>query len=761
MDCGLGLARAAWSRADWLWLGALAVVGLIAFQAITPIGTMASKMPYGDAVINGYLLGWAADVWWRAPWAFFDAPAFYPQADALTNMDPIVVPAVFVTPLWWLTHRFALIYNFGMLMALWTALWAMYAMLRDVTPVPRAAAAAAAVLMAINTDRWWHSAGHINQVWTFVLPLAFWAGWRVMARPGWRSAVLAGLAGLAALWCSFYLLVFAAFCGLAGVVAAPLALWRKPSRQGLLTLAAAAGIAVVLMAPTLLVYARAGEKVGAYRGGLSENIIHSASLAGWIAPPWQPGRLTSPLSELFAPGDAPPRTVGEDAQFIGYGLLVLLLAEAGRLGWLAARRRWRALERLSALALGMAGFAFLCSMGPYWGDWRPGPFLVVYEVLLAPLKFFRVPARFATVFQLFSAISVAVFLASLIAARARVGLGVAAGAAALAVVEHWPVQFVPRFTPIQDQAALTMLAERDPSFAEPFVALPDPQNCYAGLASRAGLRWRPMVNGWPNPPIDLGYDELMLVLSDLPSTRSLGVLAAMEPMPWIVTSSPEQTAAIVDDPRLEVRLSPDGRSALARVADPEAAAAAWEGRKSAFLRGIANGRQRVYGDQERTVLADAARGPFASGKALGFQAEPKRGEGLVLNAMRQIGPGLEVVLPKPILAQTFDVLEVELRSERDLENQPVQVYWATANSPFIERNSVLGGIEPLPLAEGGGEGQWRATIPMSEHPDWFFQPEPLTMLRIDFDGYNPADDRPITVVRFVARRLPGPPVAAY
>ena len=570
-----GCGRERLSREAWVFCALLALT-ILAMWPVVPITRMASELHYGDATINAYCNSWCADAWWRHPLHYFDAPFFYPRAHSLTSMEPQLVPAILSAPIWVLTRNAVLSYNVLLYLSTFTALLAGYWVLRAILPVGRAAAVLGAVFFAINSDRYWHLSGHLDLIWSGFLPVLFYCAWRMMLRPSLRILWITALAWGLSIWTSWYWLVFGG-CALLGGALAVFCVQRFTRRafwRGVLVMGAAAFCAAILVLPMANLYMRGRVSSHArQRGSMRETEALAATLEGWIFPPHIPERQATAWGLAL-----PPRpTHDEDSQFIGYLLLAVLLGEAVRLASAYAKRnrsveeelqgeitdeggQGKAIDKLSLLCLAMALVCAALSLGPIIMG-HHGPYYYLHLLVLEHTRFFRNPARFAFLFQWFSAVSAAVFLSMILPKRERMA-GVVAGVLILIVLaEHWPVIDSARYVPPR-YSALAELNCIDSARRQAFVALPDPGNCLAGL-STAGA-WRPMLNGFPHSALfSWEYDPLMRHVAKFPGGDSLALLSR-NGVQWVVITDNDLLVKARHDQRVQVVYQGED-SALARV----------------------------------------------------------------------------------------------------------------------------------------------------------------------------------------------------
>ncbi|MBX7247293.1 MAG: hypothetical protein K1X53_17495 [Candidatus Sumerlaeaceae bacterium] len=735
-----------WGWRDWLVLAVFVALTIVVGWPIIPLSKAASELHPNDATIFAYILGWGADNWWRHPLDYFNFPAFYPHIMGLTNTDGLVLPSILMTPVWLLSRNAILTYNLALYLSIWFTLAAFYAALRFSTSLPRLAIAVGAVCMTINASRYWRSAGHMNLVWTGILAIGFLAGWQLARRPNWKSAVAAAATALSALCFSWYLLVLTGFCAAGGVLAWYLSTWSLPCRNFFIWTGAAMPLAALLISPIAIVYAKAASGIPRSRGDLAECQAYSASLKGWFLPPDQPGRLVTAMGPWANAPFAPPAK-GEDCQFIGYGLAVLLLVEIARLIRKAVLRRMSAMDRLSMFSVFCAIAAFAFSLGPFWGPSQtPAPYYYLHELVLRHTSFFRVPARFAFVFQFFSAISVAILMAALLRRWRAAGWITCVSVVLIIFAEHRPTQFLFRNPSTKLPDAISHINTLDPTGTQPFVFLPDPGDCSAGLAGAPV--WRPMLNGWADTGLFPDYDIMMNILKEFPSLRALAWIES-KGVPWVVTSPavpPEMVRAI--GYMEEVR--PGANSTLWKFKNPGQASKDWENVREGIAQKVHAFREAHAKDNPIVTLADYSKTGEFKVWPIDSEVEMVPMQGLIVRP--KLAGGGFAMAPLPGLpTEAVDEVELTLECDADLDGKLLYTYWRSIGQGDSEKQ-VYKGL----LQKTATPGTYVGVVRVAEHPNWFHC-KTIEVLRFNISGYVPSPDMKMIIKKVAARRNPGMP----
>jgi hypothetical protein len=363
------------------WLAGAGYVG-IALAMFWPlplrIATHMAGDPFGDPLLNAWILGWDAERLSHGLQGLWDAPIFHPFGDTLAWSEHLLGVAAFVAPAYWLTKNIVLQYNLALLGSVVLAGLGMYFLALELTG-RRSAAWVAGVMFACLPYRVAHIT-HLQVLMAGWMPLAL-AGLHRYFRTGSRRA-LAGfgvafmLTGLSNGYYLFFLCVPVAI-----VTAWHLAerLRRKqPVAPMLAGLAAVALAVVVVLTPVVAAYLRVKDAHGFARTR-GEMVIYSAT----------PGDYATAGPNSMRWGGLVG--LGEPERQLFPGLVLLLVAG---LGIATARRQPGAI-----LYSIVAAAALVLSFGPEpdLGVMRfdRGP----YDLLLAlpGVGGLRVPARLAMI----------------------------------------------------------------------------------------------------------------------------------------------------------------------------------------------------------------------------------------------------------------------------------------------------------------------------------------------------------------------------
>ncbi len=456
---------------------------------LRPGSTMAA--PFGDPLLNAWILGWDADRLRHDLSGLWTAPPFYPYPDTLAYSEHLLGIAVPLAPIYWLTGNAVLVYNVALIGSFALAGIGMYVLARDLTG-RRDAAVLAALAFMWCPNRAPHVT-HLQVLMNGWMPIALWALHRYFAT-GSRRALAGFVAAFAVQGLSNGYFLF--FLAVPVAIVAIAELWRHRDRvtTHAIHLAAAAIAIGVLIAPVASVYLRVKREQGLSRTR-GDAVRFGARPADYLTVSGQP-RLWSMVL---------PVGLGEKELFPGLVVVVLALCAA-----LPVVRRQGALSGLVPsragvpLYAGIALVSFILSMGPEPAltstlRFSTGPYDWLAAVVPG-LDGLRAPARFAAVVYVALAV-LAAYGATAVLARialpvVRAALIVALGAATIAegYMGPLPLARLPSADMAGDRAAYEWLASQPPG---PMIELPlgdpDPAVRYQFRTLLHGNR---IVNGY-------------------------------------------------------------------------------------------------------------------------------------------------------------------------------------------------------------------------------------------------------------------------
>jgi hypothetical protein len=447
--------------------------------ALRPGTTMAA--PFGDPLLNAWILGWDADRLRHGLSGLWTAPPFYPYPDTLAYSEHLLGIAVPLAPIYWLTGNAVLLYNVALIGAFALAGIGMYLLARDLTGRRDAAVLAALAFMWCPNRA--PQITHLQVLMNGWMPIALWALHRYFATGSRRA--LAGfvaafvLQGLSNGYFLFFLAVPVA-------IVASVELWRHRDRLTVhaIHMTVAALAIGALIAPVASAYLRVKREQGLSRTR-SDAVQFGARPADYLTVSHQP-RLWSRVLPIGG---------GERDLFPGLVVIVLalgaLVPRTGRrdgagtraaLGILPARTEPAGIlpARVGVpLYAAIAVVAFVLSMGP-----EPAFSTAVrlptgpYDWLAAivpGLDGLRVPARFAVVVYVALAVLAAYGASRLFdrlrAPSVRGALVLVLGAAVVAegYIGTLPLERIPSAQMAGDRVAYEWLATQPPG---PMLELP-------------------------------------------------------------------------------------------------------------------------------------------------------------------------------------------------------------------------------------------------------------------------------------------------
>lgn len=454
---------------------------------------------FGDPLLNSWALAWVARALVTAPSTVFDANIFFPETTTLTYSEPMLVPALLVAPILWAGGDPILAHNVLVLLGYAGSGLAMFILVRSLTG-HGGAALVAGVMFALYPYRA-EAFAKVQMQMTMFWPLALWCLHRMAQAPAtstpWRWALGGGLALAAQAYSGVY--VFAYGLVTLVIVAAMLLITRDRAHRRALAagLATVVVVAGVLIAPLATAFVASSARVG--ERTLDSTRPYSAEMRDF--------RRTHP--ELRVWGNEGSPGPSERRLFPGY---VTLTVGAG-----------------GALLGGYTGLAY-ATAGAVDAFLARGANTRTFEWLftnVAPMRAFRVPARFGLLLGLALSILSGLALARILRARSP---GVAATVVAVVIagvtVEGWmrpPIVTSPGESrpEVYEWLAGQMRGAVCEYPIGQIHGRPGPQDpTYMYYSTR---HWQPLVNGYSGftPP---SYDSLVNELQAFPDPSAIAAL---------------------------------------------------------------------------------------------------------------------------------------------------------------------------------------------------------------------------------------------
>lgn len=515
---------------------AYAALTAIVVQPLIDFRDLGAASYEGDARLLIWTLAWnARAVLTGTP--LFDANIYYPEAHAFSYAEHHAGIGLFAIPLYAATSNPVLTYWLLWLLAFPLNALAMHALAWRVTR-DRIAAFTAGCIYAFCFFRMHHAHGHLQLLWTWMVPLVplLLDDWLESPHPA-RAAAVTGAFVLAALT-SWYLAVFVTLLFLVSLVCL---VPGRPITAPHLRQAVVAGVLGVAVVSWF-----AWPYFGLVRGPTAEATANAADLRSYLEPPAN----TSLGQWLIRHTSIQPRWIwGEQTLYLGVAVLSLSAAGAARL--LARDKHPEGALRLAAAVVITGGLALAFSFGPTSIGLSP------FDLLSrAPgLSLLRAPARFALLVVLAAALLSALGVSWLLerfAHRARLGV------AALLIVfflESFVVAF-PAGKPqgIALPAPYSRLATLPPGAV---LSLPTYRGTPEAFREADYLlfsttHWKPIVNGFgrQEPP---EHGARMDVLARFPSPESIALMRRLGIRYVVVhTRRASELAPRVDDAREQV-----------------------------------------------------------------------------------------------------------------------------------------------------------------------------------------------------------------
>ena len=386
-----------WLTTDWIAAAGYLIVALVLVWPVPMyLSTHFMGDPFGDPLLNAWILGWDADRLRHGLHGLWQAPLFYPAPDTLAWSEHLLGIAILTAPIYWLTGNIVATYNVALIGSIVLGGMGLYLLARELTG-RRDAAWIAGLTFACLPYRV-AQGSHLQVLYAGWMPLAL-LGLHRYFQTGSKRA-LAGFVGayvLTALSNGYYLFFLAVpVVIIAGWHLAGRAYRRDHVWQTAAVLAAAALTIGVALAPVLIPYLRVRDAQGLSR--TRGEMVH------YSATPRAYGSIASGLWfwKSTLPVGAP------EAELFPGATLALLAAVGVATGWRREHVR---------LYVAISAAAFVLTFGPRpdlgFGRLSTGPYDLLLQV--PGLNGLRVPTRLAMIVYLGLAVLAAVGAAWLLA----------------------------------------------------------------------------------------------------------------------------------------------------------------------------------------------------------------------------------------------------------------------------------------------------------------------------------------------------------
>ena len=478
---------------------------------------LASASYEGDARLIIWTLAWDNHALLSGH-AIFDSNIFYPAPHSLVYNEHLFGISLFTLPIYALTGNPVLAYN-----VIWFLSWiacglAMHALLRRYVP-SELAAFAGGLVFTFSFYKMLQGHGHLQQIWTWPLPLSLLTLERWIERPSWgrtfawTTVLIAGLLG------SLYVAVMIALAN--GL----LLVWRAAGllRTRRLTSLQLTHAVLQLVAVAVVTAAIVWPFLSPYRTLAPVPPREVQSLSADVSSYLMPAAQTWPgIAWLKLVGRGPGPMFGERTMSLGW--IAVALAMVG-VAFTAKTRQFRNAMPYAALAM----FALCLSFGPAASPAAHSVYSLVAR--LPGLSGFRAPGRFGLLVLLGAAVFASFGVDALVRARPRARTAIGAILLPL-MLSEW---FVIGFPGKRPQPFVIPEVYRSPviASARALVSLPE----YRGdphwfwetdylLYSTA--HWRPIVNGYgrwepPTHAHDISYMTAFPGPNNAKAMKALGV----------------------------------------------------------------------------------------------------------------------------------------------------------------------------------------------------------------------------------------------
>jgi hypothetical protein len=499
---GIGRARARWLVVA---LG-YTVATVVMTWPIFNFSNLRTASYQGDARLIIWTLAWDNHAVLNGL-PLFESNTYYPAANSLAYNEHLFGLSLFTLPVYAATRNPVLAYNLVWLLSFLLSALVMHGLLKRYLD-DDLAAFAGGLVFTFSFYKMLHGHGHLQHVWTWLLPASVWCFERWSDRPSVARALIWMATVVLQALTSWYLAVFTAIVQAILLVPVVVRAVRKRSPGQVWHLAAAALLGIAVLWP----FAR-------HYGGLPptdprEAALYSADAAAYLMPPAD----TWLGKAWIARGGTGPRWIwGETTLHLGW--IALLLGAIGAVSVLR-RRRWHLASVYGALVV--IGLAL--SLGPSVApesSWTP--FGAVSW--LPGLGSLRAPARFA-VLVLFGLAVFAGFGAERLIALGKAGRIAVVVLVPLMLSEYYVIKFPsgkPEPFPVPPIYRVPQLAT-----ARGMVSLPTYHRVPQWFMELDYLyystaHWRPIVNGGGRAaPAD--YMALLDGMGTFPSPESAAVM---------------------------------------------------------------------------------------------------------------------------------------------------------------------------------------------------------------------------------------------
>lgn len=714
------------SKVSMLMQNGLTIIFFMLFAGyathhIIPIQNWGDSYPtHGDSVTMGFIAIWGAYAIFHNPLSYYDPPMFYPSRFNLPGTDGMELPALIISPIWYLTKSPCYVVNGMVLISFFTTLLTVFIGCRKVFGWGKFESIATSVVFAVCSDRFFHGLGHYNLIWVCAIPAVFFTAWNCLDKPKVMSMLMFAFA----IGCSVYFSVY--YFALAGLLV-PVTIatwmisrWKFINRKTFILIILGGALGVLLASPKITIYYTASKNHKHMRNDLSQAVMHSATLSGWTIPT-NSQYMQSNWYRLF---NVPPTKSfpDENDEFVGYFMLLLVAAETIRLVIRAGRRQWDDLDRLSAACITFSIIFVLLSFGPNFKIGGVHPYLIIYKIYLQYTGFFRVPARFAFVVQLLLALPVGVFfnaVAKKVLLRCPEKLAILAGTVCLVCWEHIPQNFkaIVKHIPID---VLGDLDKINPSGNEAFVGLTQDMLIVPGFSNTQ--TWRKSVNGYAGSPIAPWFDQLVPVMRGFPSSESLQWLA-LNNVPWVVIPDSHYTDLANKDKSLEM-VSYKKPFTLYKLKNMEKLKHGYtpeiEQRISELEKDIANTTQPIE------ISFEGGCNTVVGGSNLTLEDE---GKAIRVSDTTRNYLEVHVAFCRPIIPALYKEIQVLYEIDEKAGSNEFHVYWKGSDNALSEERKLTGELEKI------SSGKGMARVKTSNDLKWF-EGKDLTLLRLDFHHFE-------------------------
>jgi hypothetical protein len=475
-------------------LVAVALTTVMTWPLVPNINRL-GRVDNADGQLSIWNVSWVARTLVVDPLHVFDANIFYPHTRTLAYSESNLGAGVLAIPAYWATRNPFTAHNAAVLLGFVLSFVGTFYVVHFLT-CDRDAALVSATCFAFTPFVFAHSA-HIQLQMTAGLPFSMFLFHRFTERisPG-RGAALGAVMAATALLCGYYGVFAILMVGYAAIV---VAISRRlvANLRYWLSLATGALVALVIVTPAFLPYARM-QRVEGFHRDLEQARQYSSSWSDYFA--------SSAHAHVWMLPHLPPWTEVVFPGFVAMGF--------GVAGFVVARKRHRG--EFVAIYGGLALLACWASFGP-----AGGLYTVLYRTV--PLfQWLRAPARFGVIVAFALSVLAGATIADALRRLPRRVI-TAAVLLVLAAAELLTTSSLREMNGFEPVYRMLATLPAGAVIEMPFYYLENMFPLHAKYMLNSTTHWKPIVNGYSDyiPP---DFVTNVMTLAPFPTPESLKLL---------------------------------------------------------------------------------------------------------------------------------------------------------------------------------------------------------------------------------------------